>query len=279
MRDRPLLTALAVALGVTASLALTPAATASVPVAPGAPTTASLPAVLPQNVDDPDVVIPWDGQGSRSIVVTGDLWGDVLVVPGDSGRAGVSVRNDGPTAGTLTASIVDVTVHRSPDDPAWIDDLFYDHLTIDGIPVTELEGRRTLVRSVPLAAGETTEIPLVFGFEGWTGNRTGGGLDPSGTVVNPDGVGFREVTFDVDLRIGGDTPDEEPETPGGAPGDATHGAGTGKAETRAGAVGPLAATGGTALSGAPWPLGALALLALAAAAATRALRRRSGATP
>lgn len=269
MRDHRTPLMIAVVLGTALPLVLGPPATAvprhhSSAAAAHAPTTTS--------ATDPDVVLPWDGRTPRSIVVTGELWGRVVVVPGDSGRASVTVRNDGPTTGTLTASIVDVTVHRAPDDPTWIDDLFYDDLTIDGTPVTALEGRRTELLSVDLAPGETTEVPLLYGFEGWTGNRTGGGLDAdTGRTVNPEGVGEREVTFDVLLRIGGDTgTDDTDESTTGGDGDAS---------TRPGAVGPLVATGGAALAGTPWPLlGAAALVALVVGATRARDRRRDGPT-
>lgn len=271
MRDRRTPLVIAVTLGTALPALLAPSATAvpdlppvaaaDAPAAAHAPTTAGATTAAA----DPDVVLPWDGQKPRSIVVTGELWGKIVVVPGDSGRASVSVRNDGPTMGTLTASIVDVVVHRAPDDPAWIDDRFYDDLTIAGSPVTALEDRATEILSVDVAPGATTEVPLLYGFEGWTGNRTGGGLaTDTGLTVNPDGVGEREVTFDVLLRIGGDTDDAA------AGGD-------GQARTRPGAVGPLVATGGTAPPGTPWALlGAAALLALVVARARD--RRHRGST-
>ncbi|MFJ2299051.1 hypothetical protein [Oerskovia paurometabola] len=262
MRDHRTPRVIAVALGTALTAVLSPAATAL-------PHDIS-PVTSANDTTDPDVVLPWDGETPRSIAVSGELWGQIVVVPGDSGRASVTVRNDGPTTGTLTASIVDVTVHRDTDDPAWIDDRFYDDLTIDGTPVTALEGRATEFLSVDLPPGATTEVPLLYGFEGWTGNRTGGGLDgDTGLTVNPGGVGEREVTFDVLLRIGGG-PDDADETTTGGDGDAA---------SRPGAVGPLMATGGAALAGTPWALlGAAALLALVGAAARARDRRRSGRT-
>lgn len=227
----------------------------------GTPGTPSGPA-SPEHGPGPDVSLRWDGTAGGGLTVDGSYWGEVTVVPGDSGARTVSVRNDGPTGGTLTASIVNAAAFRDRDDPRWVDDSFYEDLTVNGISASALEGNRTVVHEVHLARGATTEIPLSFAFDGWSGNRTGGGLHPSGVVVNPDGVGERWFSFDVDLRIAGDTtagPDG-PQQPGT---DAAHDAN-----------GRVIESGGAVLPGdRAWLLLVAAALTVLAGAGARALRR------
>lgn len=220
-----------------------------------------------------------------AILVDGSLLGEVVVVPGDSGRAVLRVRNDGPTAGTLTASVVDAVALRDPDDASWVDDSFYDDLTVNGVPATQLEGRRTVIHEAALGRGATVDIPVDYAFpvEATSGNRAF--------------VGERVFSFDLLLRILGDTPgpdapgDADPGTPPGddGPGAGTAdrgsgGTGTGTADHGAarattgdgGTSGLVARTGGTALSDAPpWLLLVGAALTLVAAGAARALRRRA----
>ncbi|MFE6970446.1 hypothetical protein [Isoptericola sp. NPDC057653] len=250
---------------------------------------------------DPAVVLPWDGRADEVIVVDGALWGRVTVVPGDGDTRSVRVRNDGPTAGELTATIVDAAALDAADDPTWVDDAFYDDLTINGVPASVLHQKETLIQTTPLAAGESTDVTLTFAFDGHTGNRTGGGYDEdAGEIVNPDGVGPREFGFDVLLRLAGDAPGPGPEpspdpspdpsgTPSepGDPGPSTPAApgggsggqgagGEGVADHRAGVTGPLAATGGHALGREGWLLLGAAALVLVAGASAWAARRRAG---
>lgn len=210
----------------------------------------------PPATADPDLSLRWEGSSGGALTVPGALWGEVTVVPGDSDTRVITVRNDGPTDGTLTVSIVNATTSTRLDDPGWVDDAFYDDLTVGGVSASALAGTSTVVHEVPLARGETVQVPLSYAFDGWTGNRTGGGLEhPSGATVNPDGVGARSFTFDVQLRIEGDSTPVTDAAPGN-----------------------LTQSGGRAvLAGPPWPLLAAAALVLVAAVTARAVRPRHAA--
>ncbi|MFE5334484.1 hypothetical protein ACFQ8E_01110 [Isoptericola sp. NPDC056573] len=286
-RNRTRALALAVVLAATGAVA--PSASAVVAASATAPATivradAASP-VTPEHDTDGTPLVRLTGAVTPgdAILVDGSLLGEVVVVPGDSGRAVLRVRNDGPTAGTLTASVVDAVAFRDAGNASWADDSFYDDLTVNGVPATQLEGRRTVIHEVALDRGATVDIPVDYAFpvEATSGNRAF--------------VGERVFTFDLLLRILGDTPDPDApgddapgdDGPGAVPGDdgpgsgtadrstATGGTGTTRTATGdAGTSGLVARTGGAALQAdPPWLLLAGALLALTAAGAARALRR------
>ncbi|MFF2269345.1 hypothetical protein ACFVTZ_13835 [Cellulosimicrobium cellulans] len=189
-----------------------------------------------------------------AVLVDGALLGQVVVVPGDSGGVVLRVRNEGPTGGTLTVSIVDAIAHRDPGGDGWADDAFYDDLTVDGVPASRLEGRRTVVHEAELARGASVDVPVTYDFPA------------AATSGNRAFVGERLFSFDLLVRIGGDVPATE--THGD---DATSG---GTAVDRA--RGLVARTGGAAeADGAPWWAAAAGGLVLVAAGAARALRRHS----
>ena len=217
------------------------------------------PVALERDVDGtPLVRLTGPGTTDDAVLVDGSLLGEVVVVPGDSGRAVLRVRNEGPTAGTLTASVVDAVAHREPGGEGWTDDAFYDDLTVNGIPASRLEGRTTVVHEAELERGATVDVPVVYDLpvDATTGNRAL--------------VGERVFSFDLLLRIAGDAAGPGTgvahETVAGAADDAAH-------ETR----GLVSRTGGAAEPGtAPWWAVVAGGLVLVAAGAARTLRRRPG---
>ncbi len=255
------------------------ATTVAARVAVARPTEAGTPVVPGSDVDGtPLVAVTPTSTATQALRVDGAGLGEVRVVPGDAGSALLRVRNDGPTAGTLTVSIVDAEALRKTDDDTWTPDAFYDDLTVNGVPASQLEGRRTRIQEVPLARGATVDVPLTYEFpvEATTGNTAA--------------VGERRFSFDLLLVIAGDTPDGTGTTPDPAdppsadptPADPTSaavpgttgrgGAGTTATVERVG--GPLTRTGGVlAPDRRPWLLLAGATLVVVAGSAARALRR------
>lgn len=222
-------------------------------VAPAAAATHAHPnAAVDEDVDvdvDRTLVVRLGGPGD-GVRVGSSVLGDVVVAPGDSGGSLLRVRNDGPTAGTLTASIVDAVAFRDADDEGWVDDSFYDDLTINDVPASELEGKTTEIRRVELDRGASVDIPVTYDFpaEMTSGNRSV--------------VGERVFSFDVLLRIEGDLPDD----PGADDGASALPQGDGS--------GLVTHTGGAALpADLPWLTLLAALLTLVAATSARALRR------
>ncbi|MEV8028519.1 hypothetical protein [Cellulosimicrobium funkei] len=238
------------------------------------PTEAGTPVVPGSDVDGtPLVAVTPTSTATQALRVDGAGLGEVRVVPGDAGSALLRVRNDGPTAGTLTVSIVDAEALRRTDDDSWTPDAFYDDLTVNGVPASQLEGRRTRIQEVPLARGATVDVPLTYEFplEATTGNTAA--------------VGERRFSFDLLLVIAGDTPDGTGTTPDPAdpnsadptsaavPGTSGRG-GTGTTATVERVGGPLTRTGGVlAPDRRPWLLLAGATLVVVAGSAARALRR------
>jgi hypothetical protein len=238
------------------------------------PTEAGTPVVPGSDVDGtPLVAVTPTSTATQALRVDGAGLGEVRVVPGDAGSALLRVRNDGPTAGTLTVSIVDAEALRKTDDDTWTPDAFYDDLTVNGVPASQLEGRRTRIQEVPLARGATVDVPLTYD------------LPVEATTGNTAAVGERRFSFDLLLVIAGDTPDgtgttpdpadptpAEP-TPAAVPGTTGRG-GTGTTATVERVGGPLTRTGGVlAPDPRPWLLLAGATLVVVAGSAARALRR------
>ncbi|MGX1576380.1 hypothetical protein [Cellulosimicrobium funkei] len=243
------------------------------------PTEAGTPVVPGSDVDGtPLVAVTPTSTATQALRVDGAGLGEVRVVPGDAGSALLRVRNDGPTAGTLTVSIVDAEALRKTDDDTWTPDAFYDDLTVNGVPASQLEGRRTRIQEVPLARGATVDVPLTYD------------LPVEATTGNTATVGERRFSFDLLLVIAGVTPDGTGTTPDLAdptsadptPADPTPAAvpgatgrgGTGTTAPVERVGGPLTRTGGVlAPDRRPWLLLAGAALVVVAGSAARALRR------
>src|SRR5699024_7181819 len=134
------------------------------------------------------------------------------------------VRNDGPTDGTLLASIIDVQLldpdapdvhhnpeHVAPDDSglytgAGDQGSFYDDLQVGwgsgSASMTQLaDNGQTQILQIPLARGE--QVPITIDYE----------LPLAATSGNQANVAERLASFDVLLQLGGDLPtvEREPE--------------------------------------------------------------------
>jgi len=157
---------------------------------------------------DEAVHLSWDGRTYSGVTVESFL-GTPVTVPGDSTSRTLLVRNDGPTAGVLRASIVDVELldpHAPDTHHATGEDLgsFYDDLVVGwgtgSASFADLgaEGVTTILEQ-DLAKGEELAITLSYALpaEARSGNRAN--------------VGEREASFDVLLEIGGDMPTDPPE--------------------------------------------------------------------
>lgn len=145
------------------------------------------------------IQMSWDGS-SYSDTTTESFVGFPVTVPGDSTSRTLTVRNDGPSDGTLRVSIVNVDLLETP-----IADEFYDDLRIDwnrgSKSIRDLEAAGTTrIMEIPLGEGETTPVTIGYDFpvEATSGNRSN--------------VGARQGSFDVLLELGGD----EGETDDGA---------------------------------------------------------------
>lgn len=187
-----------------------------------------------------EVALRWHGDGGQQ-TVSGSLFGDLVVVPGDRASAVVAVRNDGPSDGTLAVSIVGARLHGQP--PA-ADGDFADDLRINDIPASRLLDTPTLVHQAPVARGAVAEIPLDLHFPSHATSGNRGEVD-AGTFA-----------FDVHLRITGDGTTEDA---GGDERPADRAAGGVLARTG----GQAAPSAGRLLAGAGALLAAAALLARA----------------
>ncbi|MCM1012079.1 MULTISPECIES: hypothetical protein [unclassified Brevibacterium] len=149
------------------------------------------------------IQLSWDGS-SYSDATTESFVGFPVAVPGDSTSRTIMVRNDGPTDGTLTVSIVDVEL-LTPT----IDDDFYSDLLIDWqtgrSSIRDLESAGTTrIIDMPLPQGETTPVTIgyVFPREATSGNKSD--------------VGERQGRFDVLFQLGGDDAEADAGSAGSA---------------------------------------------------------------
>jgi len=229
----------------TTALAL---ALVAVPAHAGAPRE---PSGLPPSTE---LSMTWDGHEGHH-TLSGSLFGDRTIVPGDTAEATIAVRNGGPTDGTLAVSIVNTQLHR-PEAAAH--DGLADDLRINGIPVAELIGTRVMVHEAPLAQGATTTVPVTYDF-------------PAAAVSgNRADIGPVEVSFDVHLRITAD-PSRDPGNAVGHDSDASGQTTTGPSD------GIIAQTGGRLAAAAGWLVPtALMLIVIATLAAHARNRTRAG---
>lgn len=172
----------------------------------------------------PTVNLAWDG--SEYMTVQESFIGSPVVVPGDSAVRELTVVNDGPSAGLLSVSIVDVEVanpgaadvhHATGEELGdFYEDLRLAWVTEAGAGSASFRelslGGDFLIGEVPLGRGEDTfvKVGYVFPFEATSGNQAN--------------VPFREARFDVELTIGGDLPGDgvvpsPSPSPGGSPVD------------------------------------------------------------
>ena len=203
----------------------------------GAFTAPAVAAPLDPAADDytRSIQLSWDGT-SYADHTTESFLGTPVAIPGDTATRTLLVRNDGPTAGTLRATIVNVDLldrdapdehhhptHKAPEgEYAGAGDQgdFYDDLEIDwragnvsstssvvrgAASMNELaDDVHTQILQIPLEPGEDVEITL--GYE----------LPIDATSGNRANVAERLASFDVLLELGGDlpaTPTEEDPPP------------------------------------------------------------------
>ncbi|ADG75521.1 hypothetical protein Cfla_2634 [Cellulomonas flavigena DSM 20109] len=190
----------------------------------------------------PTLALAWDGSTRAS--AESSFVGVPVTVPGDRAVRGVTVRNDGPTGGTLRAWVEQVDLL---DAPSGLDDSFYDDLRLDWHTVTQSGGAsfaaladagRTLIAQTHLAQGASTQLQVAYE------------LPAAATSGNRSEVGARQASFVVRVQIQGDTTSPEPTataspTPGapdgpGVPGDSGAGAGV-PGDSGAGTGGGIAA--------------------------------------
>lgn len=171
------------------------------------------------------IQLSWDGieYADRT---TENFLGTPVAIPGDSATRMLRVRNDGPTAGTLRATIINVDlldrdapdVHHHPAHVAPEGEYagsgpqgdFYGDLEIDwragnvsstssvvrgAASMTELaDDVQTQILQIPLEPGEEVEITLRYE------------LPVDATSGNRANVADRLASFDVLLELGGDLP-------------------------------------------------------------------------
>jgi hypothetical protein len=235
----------------------------------GSPALAGTTLVAPTAPIEDAIALSWDGD-SFDTFLSGALFPSPRVVPGDTEVRTFVVRNDGPGPGILTAEIVEVQLAGDTTDP------FYDEFELEGAPVISYLGHDTAILEQGLAAGETTEIGIDYGFP------------VESTVGNHPIEGTVQVEFQVRLTLQGEdpgptpTPTPEPTTtptPGPSP-TATSGSDPDPAPTPApspepsdGTQPPLSSTGASVAGPAIVGL-ALLLLGGTALAVSRSRRRR-----
>lgn len=154
-----------------------------------------------------DVIgLSWNGQDYTSMI-GGSFVGVPVSVPGDSARRTLMVRNDGPSSGTLSASIINVKIL---DQDAADHGNFYNDLRLgwDGgsSTFTALAAKpETQIYEIPLAQGAVVPLTIDYRFpvEATSGNQAN--------------VSRREASFDVKLTISGDAKPTLPGTETTAP--------------------------------------------------------------
>ena len=146
------------------------------------------------------IELSWDGTSYASST-TESFLGLPVSIPGDSASRTLQVRNSGPSAGTLTATISEVVLDESVTDGIYDDLLLswpggsasFADLSNDG---------ETTFLTLPLAQGASTPVTVTYSFpeEATTGNRSVNGAAAS-------------VDFDVVLTLSGELPTDPATTP------------------------------------------------------------------
>ncbi|WP_157732566.1 hypothetical protein [Cellulomonas sp. PSBB021] len=136
----------------------------------------------------PTVSLAWDG--TTQSTATTSFVGVPVSVPGDQARRTLVVRNDGPSAGRLTAWLVDVDL----DEPAGSTTTFFDDVRLrwDGGERSLralADAGRTRIASRVLAPGESTRLTVGYVF------------DVAATSGNGTREGRLEASFDVLLHL------------------------------------------------------------------------------
>lgn len=159
--------------------------------------------------DAPTLSLAWDGSTRAS--AESSFIGIPVTVPGDRAWRAVSVRNDGPTGGTLRAWVTQVELLGPLPGT---DDGFYDDLRLDWTTVSQTDGASfralevagdTLIAQTHLAQGAATRVEV--GYE----------LPLAATTGNRAVVGEREASFVVHFQITGDTMPAPTSSPTPAP--------------------------------------------------------------
>lgn len=220
-----------------------------------APAQAAAPSPVSERLAPRDVSLQWTGEAGF-LTIEAAVLGTVTVVPGGSGETTLRVRNDGPSAGTLTASIVGAEF-RGADHG----DEFFRDLRINDMDAADLAHGDHVFHTVDLARGAIAEVPLRYE------------LPLAATSGNRAQVGERTLTFDVQLHITGDTLDAPGANAVPAPPGATDRTQPAEAADDDGWSGTTAVTGGAALTPRTWMLALAAGLVAIALAAARARRR------
>lgn len=153
-------------------------------------------AAMPASADETNeaIQLSWDGT-EYAATTTETFLGTPVTVPGDHAERSLIVRNDGPSAGTLSALITRVTLLPAS---AGSDDSFYDDVLVgwgsDQASLSVLDSSdETQILTTSLDPGESTTITISYDFP------------VDSTSGNASAVGAREASFDVDLTLRDDT--------------------------------------------------------------------------
>ena len=193
--------------------------------------------------DGPTLSLAWDGSTQASAEQS--FVGLPVAVPGDRARRAVTVRNDGPTGGTLRAWVTQVELLDAEPGSG---DGFYDDLRLDWSTASQSDGASlraldvagdTLIAQAHLPRGASTRVEV--GYE----------LPVATTSGNGAAVGERAASFVVRFQISGDT---APPRPTSTPAPGPTAVPSVPAGPEGGAGVPSSAVGGSGAGG-----GALAL--------------------
>jgi len=152
--------------------------------------------------------VAWDG--TPYTTSTESFVGEPVTVPGDRATRTLTVTNNGPSAGTLRAWIVDVELvdNQPPGVLGGAQGAFFHDLTLGWTSASQSSqasfaalaaANRTAILQTDLAQGATTQLTITYT------------LPITATSGNAADTGVKQVSFAVLLEIRGD----EPSTGGG----------------------------------------------------------------